>query len=206
MYAQKVNALLLSKYHNSEKNIFRKKYVCRFILLIALLCLAKASWISTKASLAQILIAYAWKTTLSTGTNTKPWQWADTWPIAILITPSGDKLYVLQTTSGQALAFGPGLLDQSTPPGQIGNTVIAGHRDTHFMFLEHTAIGDIIQLQNAQGITYRYQIKATEIVNSRTEKVQLQKESAELTLITCYPFHALNSRGPLRYVVHAALI
>ncbi len=176
------------------------------LLIVALACLIKASWISAKAMLAQLLIAQAWEHTLATGTNSKPWRWADTWPVAALTTPAGDTLYVLAGTSGQALAFGPGLLDQSAAPGQPGSTIIAGHRDTHFVFLEKLQKGDVIQLQNSDGHRYRYKIEQMEIVDSSKRSLYLQQQNAELTLITCYPFHALNSGGPLRYVVHAALL
>jgi sortase A len=182
------------------------KLLGRFFLTTALILFAKASWISAKASVAQLLIANAWETTLTTGMPTKPWHWADTWPVLTLITPTQDKFYVLQTTSGQALAFGPGLLDGSARPGQFGNTVIAAHRDTHFEFLEQVKVGDIIQIQDAQGNTYRYRIEMSEVVDSRHKKIQLQNSQSELTLITCYPFHALNAGGSLRYVVHSVLI
>jgi sortase A len=45
-----------------------------------------------------------------------------------------------------------------------------------------------------------------EVIDSRTESVMLQRQAGVLTLITCYPFHALNAGGPLRYLVHAQRI
>ena len=74
------------------------------------------------------------------------------------------------------------------------------------MFLEKLQKGDLIQLQNSDGHRYRYKIEQMEIVDSSKRSLYLQQQNAELTLITCYPFHALNSGGPLRYVVHAALL
>lgn len=153
-----------------------------------------------------MLIAHAWQKTLTAGTKTKPWSWADTWPVAALTTPAGETLYVLAGTNAQALAFGPGLLDQSTAPGQVGNTVIAGHRDTHFLFLEEIQQGDVIEVQSTSGLVYKYRVDHMDIVDSTKQQVHLQQQKAELVLITCYPFHALNAGGPLRYVVHASLL
>lgn len=194
--------------HNSNRALHHQwlNRCARLLLIIALVCLAKASWISAKAVLAQLLIAQAWEQTLTTGANSKPWSWADTWPVAALTTPAGETLYVLAGTSGQALAFGPGLLNQSAAPGQQGSTIIAGHRDTHFLFLETLQQGDQIELQNSDGRRYHYKIEQMEIVDSSKQPLYLQQQNAELTLITCYPFHALNSGGPLRYVVHASLL
>lgn len=193
----------------NDKPVPRNQWLNRcavLLLIIALVCLAKASWISAKAMLAQILIAQAWQETIATGNKNKPWHWADTWPVAALTTPAGETLYVLAGTSGQALAFGPGLLSQSAAPGQQGSTIIAGHRDTHFLFLEKLQQGDLIELQNTDGRRYNYKIEHMEIVDSSKQQLNLQQQNAELTLITCYPFHALNSGGPLRYVVHASLL
>ncbi len=187
-------------------NFNPNKWLATIALIIALILLAQASWISVKAKLAQLLIANAWEQTLLTGKHTKPWRWADTWPIATLVTPAGEKLYVLDSMSGQALAFGPGWLSQSAAPGAQGNTIIAAHRDTHFVFLEHVQLGDIILLQNRTGDNYRYRVIRMDVVDSRKQNIQLQQQSAELTLITCYPFHALSANGPLRYVVHTELL
>lgn len=182
------------------------RWVSRLLLVAALLCLGKSYWISGKAVVAQLLIANAWHQTLKTGDNTKPWSWADTWPIAALITPDGEKFYVLDSLSGQALAFGPGWLNQSAAPGQKGNTIIAAHRDTHFQFMEAVQPGDIIQLQNHSGKMYHYKVSSMEIVDSDHQKLDIQHHTAELTLITCYPFHALNPGGSLRYLVRATLL
>lgn len=182
------------------------RWVSRLLLVAALLCLGKSYWISGKAVVAQLLIAHAWNQTLKTGENTKPWSWADTWPVARLIAPDGEKFYVLDSLSGQALAFGPGWLNQSAVPGQKGNSIIAAHRDTHFQFMETVQSGDIIQLQNPSGKTYYYRVSSMEVVDSDHQKLDIQHHTAELTLITCYPFHALNPGGSLRYQVRATLL
>lgn len=180
------------------------------MLLIASIGFAGAHyWIHTKALLAQYLIAQAWQRTQQHGSPQKPWQWADTWPVAKLSVPRHEvEQYVLVSASGQSLAFGPGLLTgldslESLASPSAGLVIISGHRDTHFRFVEHLQTGDEINLQNAQGKTKTYRIAATEIKNSQQEQWLVDKDDNALKLITCYPFDAINAGGPLRYIVTA---
>ena len=79
-----------------------------------------------------------------------PWPWADTWPVARLKSASREvDLIVLAGGSGRTLAFGPGHLSASAMPGEIGNTVIAGHRDTHFRFLRGVEKGELLSIESA---------------------------------------------------------
>ena len=90
-----------------------------------------------KAGLAQFLVRQSWEIRKSTGSTVKPWPWADTYPAAVLSYPENDiELFVLSGISGRTLAFGPGHMDGTAKPGENGNCVIAGHRDTSFWFLK----------------------------------------------------------------------
>ena len=173
------------------------------LLIAAVLCLSKAMWIDTKALVAQQLIASAWEESVEQDKNIKPWSWADTWPVAQLTKPNGDNLYVLNSTSGEALAFGPAHMQASALPGEAGNIVIAGHRDTHFKFMQDVIIGDEFVLQNRKGNEYNYRVQHIRIADSRVEKVDLHSDYDELQLISCYPFNQPQAGGPLRYVVTA---
>ncbi|WP_372635959.1 class GN sortase [Alcanivorax jadensis] len=170
--------------------------------LMALLGLAGwASWLDGKAWLAQHLIAHAWQTTLDQGAPQRPWPWADTWPVARLTTPAGKTLYVLESTSGEALAFGPGRL-----AGGIGSDqalTLAGHRDTHFAFLETLNTGDALTVQLANGTLQKFRITAQQVTNSQKQPLHIPLDDKQLLLITCYPFDAITPGGPLRYVVTA---
>jgi len=179
-------------------------------IIIALLAPAaffagQASWLQAKATLAQWLIAAAWQQTLIHGEAQRPWPWADTWPVARLVTPDGANHYVLDSISGEALAFGPGLLPVSVAPGESGTTLIAGHQDSHFAFLNNLKPGEKIRVQNRDGQTFVYRVDAINIVDSSQQRMSLQYHTAELKLVTCYPFNSLQSGGPLRYVVTAYL-
>ena len=50
----------------------------------------------------------------------------------------------LAGVSGRTLAFGPGHVDGTPLPGDPGNSVLSGHRDTHFAFLRELRSGDIL--------------------------------------------------------------
>ena len=111
-------------------------------LVSALLCLGfwqfgQGAYIPAKAWLAQELMQRAWVRTGAGEERAGPWPWADTWPVARLTSKErGVDLIVLAGGSGRTLAFGPGHLSASAMPGEVGNAIIGGHRDTHFQFLQ----------------------------------------------------------------------
>lgn len=161
-------------------------------------------WIYVKARLAQVLLQQAWAGTLAGNQDVKPWPWADTWPVARLIVPShGIDQIVLEGAYGRTLAFGPGRLEASAQLGQEGATVLTGHRDTHFRFLERLQQGDVIALQNRRGQWIHFTVRDHQIVDSRTASISTDERRTQLVLVTCYPFDAIVPGGPLRYVVTA---
>jgi len=180
------------------------RLVISALVLGGTLSLAHGAWIPAKAALAQVLLDQAWHETLRSGDSAKPWPWADTWPVARLSVPVHQKsMVVLAGANGAALAFGPGHLMASAPPGVSDNSVIAGHRDTHFAFLKAVKLGDVLQLQTPDGVVYDYKVTDTRVVHETDTRVLQRSQSTMLTLITCYPFDAVVPGGPLRYVVRA---
>ncbi|MCX2794354.1 class GN sortase [Microbulbifer thermotolerans] len=171
-------------------------------LLAGLWQLSGAAWLLIKAELAQVLIGRAWEQQLLAGEPARPWPWADTWPVAKLQLDGGDPLIVLHGGSGQALAFGPGMLAGSGEPGQPRTTVIAAHRDTHFGDLGKLKPGAPVRLQDSRGLWHNFRVTETRVVDSRRERLPIFAEPG-LLLVTCYPFRAVNPGGPLRYVVYA---
>lgn len=165
---------------------------------------AEGMAIHAKAILAQHLLDYAWQRTLGGATRAKPWPWADTWPVARL-TARGLQgwVYVLADASGRSLAFGPGHVAGTAAPGAAGNSVIAGHRDTHFRFLQVLAADDRVTLETAGGTSRSYQIIDKRVVDTRNTQSVQPSDAPMLTLVTCYPFDAIVPGGPLRYVVTA---
>jgi len=180
------------------------RLVISALVLGGTLSFVHGAWIPAKAALAQVLLDHAWHETLRSEDSAKPWPWADTWPVARLIAPSHKKsMVVLAGANGAALAFGPGHLTTSAPPGVSDNSVIAGHRDTHFAFLKALKPGDVLQLQAPDGVLHDYRVTQTRVVHETDARVLQRSESAMLTLITCYPFDAVVPGGLLRYVVRA---
>lgn len=181
-----------------------KKLVLAIVLFLATSQLAQGAWIHAKAMLAQILIASAWDKSLHDGQTHKPWSWADTWPIARLISANTD-LYILEGAQGNSLAFAPGHLHGSAHPGEPGVSIIAGHRDTHFAFLEDIRIGDSFSIENSLGLT-NYKIIDIQITDIRNGQLTTSSEDQQILLVTCYPFHQIQAGGPLRYVVTAKAV
>ena len=182
----------------------------RLLALIALLvvaglaCFGNGIVILAKAQLAQVLLHAAWARSQASGVEVRPWPWADTHPVARLIaTAQGADVLVLSGASGRTLAFGPGHLDGSAKPGETGNSVIVAHRDTHFRFLQHIAAGDTLVLEGRDGLRQDYMVRGAYVADHRALAIARDTPRPTLTLITCYPFDAINPGGPLRYVVVA---
>jgi len=169
--------------------------------------LGQGAYIPAKAWLAQGLMQRAWDRTEDGSDRVAPWPWADTWPVARLSAKSGDvDLIVLAGDSGRTLAFGPGHVSASAKPGETGNAVIGGHRDTHFRFLEDLVPGERLTIESSDGQEHHYEVVATDIVDSRSASISLDTDIAMMSLVTCYPFDARDSGGPLRYVVTARML
>jgi len=181
-------------------------------IVAAVLCLGfwqlgQGAYIPAKAWLAQELMQRAWVRTGAGEERATPWPWADTWPVARLTAKARNTdLIVLAGGSGRTLAFGPGHLSASAMPGDIGNTIIAGHRDTHFQFLRNVELGELLGMELAKGQRHVYKVVGIDIVDSRRGSLALDTNAAMLSLVTCYPFDAREAGGPLRYVVTAKMM
>jgi sortase A len=112
-------------------------------------------------------------------------------------------LYVVEGDDTGDLKRGPGHLIGSAMPGQEGNCIIAGHRDTHFRVLKNIEKGDDILLTR-NGQTWRYRVDEMSIVSPDNLSPLQPTHTPVLNLITCYPFYYLGS-APKRFVVHAQL-
>ncbi|GGC65030.1 class GN sortase [Marinobacter halophilus] len=176
------------------------------LLLMLIGCSATALmfglWIPLKALAAQELLALAWAESQARQVEARPWPWADTWPVARLDMPElGVSMIVLDGMHGESLAFGPGRVQA----GAHGPVILAGHRDTHFSHLQHLTPGSELRLQGKDQHWQSYRVTDIRVVDSRSEWIDTHALGADtLLLVTCYPFDALDARGPLRYVVQAS--
>lgn len=112
-------------------------------------------------------------------------------------------LYVVEGDDLNDLKRGPGHLTGSAMPGQPGNCVIAGHRDTHFRVLKNIQKGDEIDLAR-DGHSYRYVVDELSVVSPDNLAPLRPTREPVLNLITCYPFYYVGA-APRRFIVHAHL-
>ncbi|NHA15411.1 class GN sortase [Thioalkalivibrio sp. XN279] len=198
-----------------HRSLQRTRQLAAILLLIAACAsLGQAGWIHAKAWLAQALIEDAFFRAATNGVRPRyeapsgagPWPWADTRPVARLHLPGTERpLVVLAGHSGRNLAFAPTHDPASVLPGDMGNSIIAAHRDTHFRGLAGLAVGDRIAVERLDGRNIVFAVTSLEIVDSRRARLLLDADGPRLTLVTCYPFDAVDPNGPWRYVVTAVL-
>ncbi len=94
-----------------------------------------------------------------------------------------------------------GHLPKTAFPGEPGNVVLAGHRDSFFSSLEEVRSGDRIRITTPDG-AFEYRVDAKSVVRPEQTEVLTHTSVPTLTLITCYPFHYLGP-APKRYVIRA---
>lgn len=111
---------------------------------------------------------------------------------------------VLHGSDSRTLRRGPGHLENTAWPGDSGNMVIAGHRDSFFWPLRNIQRGDDIFLDTPEG-QFHYRVTSLRVVDPHDVSVLAPTNEATLTLITCYPFWVLG-HAPDRFVVRAAAV
>jgi sortase A len=176
------------------------------IATVGLILFGQGAYIHAKALVAQVLLDRAFEKTIATGQTTKPWSWADTWPVArIEVKRLHARAIVLAGSSGQALAFGPGHVERTADAGERGVAVYSAHRDTHFAFLKNVVAGDEIDVTRDDGQTFRYRVDTTSVVRFDDSGIDPLAGGHQLVLSTCWPFDALR-QGPERFLVHATML
>lgn len=185
----------------------RRRTLAAIALALALVGVAQvaaAGWIHLRAWVAQRLIATSWQVARTRGSAPRPWPGADVRPVARLTVPArGVDLYVLEDASARSLAYGPAHVSGTAMPGQDGNAVLVAHRDTHFAFLRDVHIGDAIGVEGANGAAAHYRVREVGVLEQHETRVLDATGASQLTLITCWPFDAVQPGTPLRFVVIA---
>jgi len=124
-------------------------------------------------------------------------------PLALL-TIDDRKLYVLEGAGKTELSRGPGHLSGTALPGDAGNCIIAGHRDTHFRILSKVELGDTISLESG-GRRFEYRVTDRFVVKPSDTSTLAPTTNSSLTLVTCYPFYYVGP-APKRFIVRAELV
>lgn len=111
---------------------------------------------------------------------------------------------VVEGTGRKQLLLGPGHMESTPAPGEIGNSVISAHRDTFFRHIYELQKGDEIVVQR-NGKTFKYAVLGKQVVQPTDYSVVDQTKDARLTLITCYPTYYIGP-APERLVVVSKLL
>ena len=123
-------------------------------------------------------------------------------PLArIEISSIGLAAMIMEGTDGKTLRRAVGHIPGTPLPGQQGNVVITGHRDTFFRGLRNIHKDDEITLRTLNG-TYRYRVDSTQVVEPEDIAMLDHSDDAILTLVTCYPFYFVGP-APKRFIVRA---
>lgn len=123
---------------------------------------------------------------------------------SLLIPRLNTQTAIIEGTGKQELDRAPGHLTGSPLPGQPGNAVIAGHRDSHFRNLRQLRRGDLLMLETG-GDVHVYRVVDQTIVVPTDTSVLDPTTRPTLTLITCYPFFFVG-HAPKRYILRAELV
>ena len=103
---------------------------------------------------------------------------------------------VVEGVSVPDLKKGPGHYPGTAMPGQIGNTVISGHRTTYgapFNRLDELKVGDEILVYDRTG-PFKYIVSENKIVSPTAVEVLNTSSDARLTLTTCHPKFSAKER------------
>lgn len=111
----------------------------------------------------------------------------------------GRKVPIIEGAEPKQLKEGAGHHEDMAYPGQSGNCLIFGHRNTVFRDFDRLKIGDTIQVQTEYGI-FIYTIEDMQVVEPLDPLMFKGYDEPYLTLVTCYPFHFVGA-APKRYAV-----
>jgi sortase A len=111
---------------------------------------------------------------------------------------------VFHGVSEEELLKGVGHIPGTLLPGDGGNIVFSGHRDTVFRRLGELEVGDKVLVRFA-GRLYTYKIDRIRVVDKDDTSVVVPRPREVLTITTCYPFTFIG-RAPERYVLEAEFI
>jgi sortase A len=111
---------------------------------------------------------------------------------------------IAEGTEPAQLKRAVGHISTTVFPGQPGNCALAGHRDSFLRGLGDVRENDVIRIDTLQG-TYTYEVAWGAVVGPHRVDVLDATTAPSLTLVTCYPFHAVGP-APERFVVRATLV
>jgi sortase A len=123
--------------------------------------------------------------------------------VGLLVIPKLEAILpIVEVVEEDDLEKGVGHYTGTKYPGQNGQIVLSGHRDTVFRRLGELEIGDEFIVKMPYG-DFTYVIERTQIVDADDRTVINPDIDEELlTVTTCYPFRYVGS-APDRYIIYA---
>ena len=106
-------------------------------------------------------------------------------------------------TTDAILKQGIGVDERTVKLGDVGNSVLYGHRENILWNLKDVEIGDNITVETLDG-TLTFEVSEIQIVDPEDPYIYHTAEEPTITLVTCYPFIYMGPT-PERYVVKAVL-
>jgi len=126
-------------------------------------------------------------------------------PIGTIVIPKINLNHpIFEGVDETVIHWGPGHWPGSAMPGQVGNTVFAGHRVTHtrpFYDIDLLNPGDDIIVHTKDG-TFTYRVTGHQIVTPKDLWIVNPTPTATITIFACHPKHS----AAQRYVVHGDLV
>ncbi len=114
------------------------------------------------------------------------------------------EVFILDGVVPSNLKRGPVWLRESARLGSGGNTVIAGHRDTHFRFLKDVVVGDRFSVDRGNDHQV-FRVSGIRIVRPDERGLLAPAKRDVITLVTCYPFDGVG-RAQKRMIVTAEMV
>ena len=174
------------------------------LVFIGLVGITKASMMPIKAIIGQQYLEVAWKESLRANKLSKPWRSADFYMIGELTVPKLKiSRVILNSTTGEAMAWGIGRVNNAQNSSKSQPIILAGHRDSHMQFMSKLNIGDKIELMMTDGLLKKYKISKSIITDKPELKTFTNEIVADsLVLTTCWPFNS-SKQGTKRYLLIA---
>lgn len=133
------------------------------------------------------LIGLAWHRAQQSDSAVRPWPGFNSTPVARIVIPGHDAgMIILSGADGRVLNYGPGWHEGTDMPGQPGISVILGHRDRHFKFLDRLQEGDTLALRRRDGVDLTYLVESIRFVDTPEIQVPVQGRESILLLTASY--------------------
>ena len=180
----------------------RFKAISYILCISGMYLLTSSAYPIVKAHLGTYLLSQTWKKVTAESKPQRPWPSADFSAVARLDVPAlGVSRIVLDKSSGQAMAWGIGLVEASMTHSN-NPIILAGHRDSHMSFMAHLSKGDELKMQLSDRSRETYIVNSIEITDQPKLGLLPSNNTRQLLLTTCWPIHGI---GPTdkRLVVRA---